>query len=264
MLSNFTTLIRRGLASIGKNIKSFKDWLVKVWTVIFLQGIYYRFLIFTLSKNNLYRNKIIKKSLSDPKYPSSFRKIKKRYERIFLKQHKQKKVKGEEKMDLGKAYNIFSNVLVILIVSWVMLNTFMIYHNFWINLDKQIKFQGGVIEKATTSLFSAVDNYLNYVGDKLLILEGEKNLKTISKFLRKTLNKDINQRNVSSWMNIGFVDDTGKKIIESAGKVPETPIMTEDYFPIEEARTKNAWRLKIGKMTHIETDIASYGFNSTK
>ncbi len=258
MLNNFTKPIKRCLTAIGKNIKSFKTLLIRGWDNIILQGIYYRFLIFTLSKNNLYRGKVVKKSLLDPKYPSKFRKIKKRYERIFLKQNKQKKEKGPEKMDLGRAYNIFSNVLVILIVSWVILNTFMIYRNFWINLDKQIKFQGGVIEKATTSLFSAVDNYLNYVGDKLLTLEGEKDLKTISKFLKKTLNKDINQRNVSSWMNIGFVDDAGKKVIESAGRIPETPSMIEDYFPIEEARTKNAWRLKIGQMTHIETDIASY------
>ena len=116
MFNNFTKPIKRFLAAIGKSIKSFKTLLVKGWDNIILQGIYYRFLIFTLSKNNLYRGKVIKKSLLDPKYPSKFRKIKKRYERIFLKQHKQKKEKGQEKMDLGKAYNIYSNVLVILTV----------------------------------------------------------------------------------------------------------------------------------------------------
>ena len=117
----------------------------------------------------------------------------------------------------------------------------MIYHNFWSNLNKQIRFQSSVIEKATTSLFSAVDNYLNYVGDKLLVLQGGENLNTIAKVLKKTLNKDIIQRNVSSWMNINFVDGNNKIKITSDDGVLKNAEDAEEYFPLDEA---NAQRFK--------------------
>ena len=213
----------------------------------------YYLALFFFGKNDYHHDKIIKRSAIDPSYPSRFRKILKRHERIF---HPKKRKK--EKMDLGRAYSIFSYVLIFLILGWIVLNTFMIHRNFWIALEKQVIFQSGVIEKATTSLMSSVDNYMNYVGDKLLTLKGEKDKKIIAQILKKTLNKDALQRNVSSWMSISFVDANSKVIVTSEDGVLKKPIEPKEYFPIKEAERKNAWRLKIGKMIHIETDIALY------
>jgi len=218
-----------------------------------LNKISYYLALFFFGRNDYYHDKIIKHSKLDPSYPAKFRKIRKRHERIF-----NVRKKDQEKMDLGRAYSIFSYILISLILAWVTLNTFMVYHNFWLNLDKQMKFQSGVIEKATTSLMSAVDNYLNYIGDKLLTLKGEKDQQVIAHILRKTLNKDVLQQNVSSWMNVIFVDNNSKITITSDEGILKKAIDPAPYFPIKEAARKNAWRLKIGTMTHIETDLTSY------
>ena len=164
----------------------------------------------------------------------------------------------KEKMDLAKSYAIFSYIIISLIIGWLSLNSFMVYRTFWLNNEKQITFQSSVIEKAATSLMSSVDNYLNYVGDKLLTLNKEQSKETIAQILKKTLNRDALQRNVSSWISINFVDNDDKIIITSEDGILKTPIDPEKYFPIKESKKKNAWRLRVGKLTHIETDIASY------
>ncbi len=219
----------------------------------FLGNIIYQLTIFYFGRNDYYRDKIISRSSVDPSYFKRFNKIHKRYQKI----HKPKKIL-EKKMDLAQSYGVFSSVLLFLILGWLTLNTFMVYRSFWFNMDKQVKFQSGVIEKAATSLMGAVDNYVNYVGDKILTLQGEKNKQTIAHILQKTLNRDALQKNVSSWINISFVDPNGKVVITSDEGVLKRVVNPHEYFPVEEAKRKNAWRLRVGKITHIETDIASY------
>ncbi len=217
---------------------------------VFVRISYY-LALFLFGRNDYYHDKIVQRTKFDPSYPLKFSRIRKRYERMSAKD------KRKEKMGLGQAYSIFSYILVILGLCWVSLNTWMIYNNFWSNLDKQVKFQSGVIEKAATSLFSEVDNYLNYVGDKLLEMQGESKRNLIAAFLKKTKNKDVTQRNASSWMNISLANDDNKIIVNSNG-ILKNPITMSPYFPIEEAKSKKAWRLKIGQKTHIENDLTSY------
>ena len=219
----------------------------------FWDNIFYQLTIIYFGRNEYYQEKIVRRSNDDPNYPRRFNKIYKRYKKI----HRTKN-KVETKMDLAQSYTIFSCVLLLLILSLLTINTFVVYRGFWYNLDNQIKFQSGVIEKASTSLMGAVDNYINYVGDKLLTLKGEKDKSTIAHILQKTLNRDALQKNVSSWINISFVDNDGKVIITSDEGVLKTPVDPNGYFPVREAKQKNAWRLKVGQLTHIETDIASY------
>lgn len=210
--------------------------------------------LFFFGKNDYFHNKIQKRSLTDPHYPRKFKKIYKRYRRLY----KNPETKTRSRLDLSQSYTIFSYVLIFLIASWVSLNTFMVYRNFWISNERQVAFQSGVIEKAAVSLMSAVDNYINYVGDKLLTLSREQDKNTIAGILRKTLNRDTLQRNVSSWINIDFVDPNKKVVITSDHGILAKPIEPQKYFPVDEAESKNAWRLKVGKLTHIETDITAY------
>jgi signal transduction histidine kinase/DNA-binding response OmpR family regulator len=219
-----------------------------------LGRIFYHISLFYFGK--VYRKKIAERSAFDPSYPIKFIKIRKRYERIYS-------TRNRARMDLGQSYGIFTIIMISLIAIWLTINTIMVYRTFWNNLEQQIKFQNSVIEKATTSLMSSVNNYLNYVGDKLLTLEGEKDKFMIAKVLKKTLNKDILQKNVSSWMAISFVDHNDEIIVTSEKGVLETPIKPKEYFPIEEAKNKNAWRFKAGRLVHIETDIASYNMIPT-
>lgn len=205
-------------------------------------------LIFSKHKN--YKNKIKQRSQLDPNYPQEFRKIHKRYKKIIGSKKKE--------MGLAQSYSIFSLILLFLILGWITLNAYMVHKTFWISVNKQVTFQSSVIERAATSLMSAVDNYMNYVGDKLLTLNQEQNPEIIAQILKRTLNKDTLQRNVSSWISINFVDPSRKITIASNRGILETPIKPKSYFPIMDAEKNDAWRLKVGKLVHIETDIASY------
>jgi signal transduction histidine kinase/CheY-like chemotaxis protein len=217
-----------------------------------LQRLYYYPALIVVGRNEYHHDKIIQRSKLNPGYAFKFSKILKRHRRIFPQKNEQ-----AQTMDLGSAYSIFSYILIFLIFGWLLLNAFMIYRNFWNNLDKHVEFQSGVIEKASTYLMNSVDNYLNYIGDKLLSLNKEKDKEVVAKFLQKTQNKDVFVRNVSSWMNINFVEN-GRITITSDSGVLKKTIQPKEYFPVEEAEKKDAWRLSVGKVTPIETDITSY------
>ncbi len=215
----------------------------------FLGRLFYHISLFYFGK--VYRKKIAQRSKFDPSYPIKFIKLRKRYEIIF-------KIRQRRRMELGKSYSIFSWIMTSLIFIWLTINSTMVYINFWKSLDKQVIFQGGVVEKANTALFSSVNSYINYVGDKLLVFGGENDPKMIAKLLQKTLNKDLSQKNVSSWISLSFVDNQDKIIVTSDRGVLLNPITPQEYFPLSETKKKNAWRFKIGQLVHIETDIASY------
>jgi len=240
-------------SSESKSDKVRKIFQKRNFLVTTLQKFSYYVTLFLFGRNDYYHDKIVKRSENDPTYPSRFHAIHKRHERIYSKKNKK-----DNTTDLGRSYSIFSYVIISLVFGWLLINAFLIYRNFWFNVDKQVKFQSGVIEKAATSVFSAVENYLNYVGDKLLTMNSENKKYVVAQILKKTLNKDIVQRNVSSWISINFVNPAGKIIITSDEGVLARPVEPAPYFPVKEAQMKKAWKLKIGQLTHVETDLSSY------
>jgi signal transduction histidine kinase/response regulator RpfG family c-di-GMP phosphodiesterase len=223
-------------------------------SIIFFKSYYYLAIVI-FGRNEYHQEKIIIKGKKDLKYAFKFRKILKRHQQIV--KHKATVKARSDTMDLGSAYAIFSYILLFLVFSWLVLNAFMLYRGFWENMEKQVKFQSDVIEKASTNLFASVENYLNYLGDKLLNFSKEKDLITIAKFIKKTQNKDGFVRNVSSWMNIDFVQD-GKVVATTREGVLENPRTPSDYYPIARAEEKDAWKVITGKVTFIETDITQY------
>lgn len=216
-----------------------------------IQKFFYYIAILLFGRNHFYRKKLESRLHINPSYPLKFYKIRQRHKAIIQRRAWQKK------LDLARSYNLFSLVLMVLVGFWVILNGFMIYSEFWRNLDRQIKFQNATIEKATSSLISAVDNYLNYVGDKLLTFKQEQKLETIAGFTKKTLSRDAMQNNVSSWIRTSFVDNNGKIII-SAGKILKEPLDTPQYYDIERVMKEDAWRIRIGKMVHVQTPVSDY------
>ncbi len=201
-----------------------------------------------------YRRKITKRRRSDWTYPARFRKIFRRYRKI----HHSKKTVVKERRDLGQAYSIFSYFLFSLIFVLSAINAFLVFREFWSSLEDQIKFQGGVVEKASSSLISSVESHLNYVGDKVLLLDGGRNKNLIAKILERTKSRDSQRKNVSSWISVGFVDTDRKIAITSTKGVLQKRVDPEEYFPLKEAENNIAWRLKVGKKFHIETDYSSY------
>lgn len=216
--------------------------------------IFYYYIKSIFSGDSRHYFKIRSRSKINPDYPKQFPKIYSRYKRIFLNANSDNKTG----LDLAQSYGIFSYTIVSLTFLWLLLNGILVYSSFWSSLEKQVELQSDVIEKATTSIMSSVENYLNYVGDKILTLEKENDPKIVAKVIKRTMNKDALLRNVSSWMSINFVDKHGNITVTSDDGVVEDPIKPNEYFPIQEAKENKAWRLKVGKVTTIETDITLY------
>lgn len=218
-----------------------------------IQKLSYYIALLIFWRNRLYRDKLKARSNKNPRYSFEFFKIYHRHKKIF---HKQAWKKLEE-VDLTKSYNLFSLVLMVLVVIFVICNGYIIRKQFFLNLDHQISFQTSTVEKATYSLMSAVDNYINYVGDKIITLEQEQKASTIAGFTKKTASHDALQNNVSSWIRLSFVDNSGKITITGGSQLKE-PLDTPEYYNLPEVMKENAWRIRIGKMIHVETPISSY------
>jgi signal transduction histidine kinase/CheY-like chemotaxis protein len=228
---------------------SFFNSAIRLWRFFF-----YRVAAIFSKDSKRYYHKIKERSKFNPHYPRHFPKIQARHHRIFYRASTQNKTGT----DLARSYSFFSYIIALLIFCWLILNSWVVHHNFWSALDKQMQFQSDVVEKAATSTMSSIENYLNYVGDKILTLGKEKDRKIIAQIIKRTMNKDTLQRNVSSWIGIDFVDDKNNVIITSENGIEKNPKKAESYFPTDEAARKRAWRLKVGEITTIETDIALY------
>lgn len=210
----------------------------------------YKFLlIFSENDYEFFHNKIRKKTKINKHYRLKFKKIKKRYDRI----NKRKKSFFSKNLGLEESYAAFSYVILFLVFVLTLINSLMIRNNFYNNLRSKIIFHGNVIESASSRIFSAVDNHLNYIGDKLILFKDQKIPieKAIDLNISRTQNRDIFQRNVSSWLDIGFVTNFDGKT--------DKELITENFYPIKES-IENKWRFKIGKIQKFENAISSYNF----
>lgn len=219
---------------------------------------FYHFTLTSLFERGDYEpisEKIRKRIELNPSYEGKVEKVKSRYKKILARRKK----RNERKLNLEESYSAFSYSLLSLILIWTFVNSAMIYHNFRSNLDSKIIFHSSVIERSASGLISAVDNYLNYVGDKILVLaaSGDTTNQAIKKMIKRTQNRDAFQRNVSSWLDVSFINLKKKISITSNGGVVKNPKLVENYYPLEEA-SKKMWRTKVGKIYHISNDLASY------
>jgi two-component system, sensor histidine kinase and response regulator len=82
---------------------------------------YYLALLLFNSKGSRFYDKISKRSKLDPSYPVRFRKIRKRYEKVFGK-------KTENELDLNQAYKILCGIIAFLMI------TVILFHNFWLDV----------------------------------------------------------------------------------------------------------------------------------
>lgn len=212
-------------------------------------------LLFERDEYEPFADKIKKRIAIDPSYKSRVEKVKNRYKKILQKHRKSQ----ERKLGLEESYSAFSYSLLFLILMWTIVNSIMIYHNFRTNLDNKIVFHSSVIERSASNLVSAVDNYLNYVGDKVLVLaaDGDKTDNAIRKMIKRTQNRDAYQRNVSSWLDISFIDLNKDLAISNDKGLLKDSTKLKEYYPLKET-DKKMWRTKIGKIYHIETDLTSY------
>ncbi len=202
-----------------------------------------------------YQYKINSRTKINPDYERSFPYILKRYNKIsnYRRQQRQKKV------GLDESFSALAYAVLILALMWTLMNSFIIYRNFYYNVKSKIETQNGIIELVSTNMMNSVDNYLNYVGDRILVFDGKNNSRALANILKKTPNRDIFQKNISSWLTMSFVNVQGVITVRTIRGILSQPEKPEDYFPIKPA-ISDPWRFKIGRMQHFESDLGSYDY----
>lgn len=245
---NFPENVKIIWHSATLNISLFK-------VIVVLPFFYYITSLLYLDEKENFNAKIRRRIDLDPLYEQRFREVKKRYGKIL----QARKKRSQKKLDLDESYIAFSYSLLLLVIAWTMMNSCLLYYNFHNNLNKKIVFHAGVIERAASTLISSVDNYLNYIGDRLLVLNADQHRTAVAirDMVRKTPNRDVYQRNASSWLDISFINTSNKVAITTDDGFLKKLQDVANYYPLDES-LKKTWRLRMGKMQHIETDLASY------
>lgn len=211
--------------------------------------------ITTRSEDRNYNGKISRRLKINPAYKKSFPQILKRYQ----KRLKTKRIRGQVKLDLDESFSGLVYAVLVISLLWTLMNSYVMYRNFFTSTKNKIETQSNIIDLVSTNMMNAVDNYLNYVGDRALVFDGKHNLVAMKNILKKTPNRDILQKNISSWLTIQFVDVTGKVSVSTTEGILKAPRNPADFFPVAPA-VADPWRFKIGKMQHFENDIASYDY----
>lgn len=219
--------------------------------------LYYAILKYVSAGDNdkNYKAKIARRININSSYKQDFPLILKRYE----KRLKNNKIRRQTKLDLDESFSGLVYAVLVISVLWTLMNSYVMYRNFFVSIKNKIETQSNIVDLISTNMMNAVDNYLNYVGDRALVFDAKHNLVAMKNILKKTPNRDIMQKNISSWLTIQFVDVTGKVSVSTNEGILEKPRQPDDYFPIAPA-VADPWRFKIGKMQHFESDIASYDY----
>ncbi len=214
-----------------------------------------------LSISKYFINRIDNKSSSLPEdkvsieYKSKLPKITKRYKRRikFLKNEKKKA------LDLDTSYSVLGYMILILTMIWTMTNSYIIYYNHLKNVKINIENQTNLISLVSSNLMDNVNNYLNYLGDKILVFKANNSNQSMKKILKKTPNRDIFQTSISSWLATEFVDNAGNITFSAQRKSSNNRKTFPKFYPVEAAR-KNPWVFKIGEIQYYEDNITRYKF----
>lgn len=208
--------------------------------------------VFERKEYESFSEKIKKRIKNDPAYELKVQKIRNRYKKIL----KKRKKNNEIKLGLQDSYSAFSFGLLSLILIWTIFNSAMIYRNFINNLNNKIIFHANVIEKSTTNLIETVDNYLNYIGDKILILSSKNgSSKEINEMIERTQNRSIYKDDIYSWLKIDFIDLDEKNVKKDVDL--ESKDSSKNIYPIDEVLRK-MWKTRIGKVQNIYPDCTNY------
>ena len=207
------------------------------------------------SENRNFSGRIAKKQKTDPNYKKKFALVLDRFER-----RKKSKVKrGNPKLDLDQSFSGLVYAVLLISMLWTMMNSYVIYRNFFVNIHNKIQTQSNVIDLVSTNMMNAVDNYLNYIGDRALVFDAKHNLVAMKNILKKTPNRDIFQRNISSWLTVQYVNVDGEVSVSTLDGILKVRRDPASFFPVKPA-VADPWRFKVGAMQHFENDIVSYDY----
>ncbi len=201
------------------------------------------------------KGKVLLRSKINPQYDKLFSKILKRYK----KRLKFRQKVSQKRIGLDESFSALVYSILILALIWTFMNSFIIYRNFYGSVKNKIETQNGIIELVSTNMMSAVDNYMNYVGDRILVFGAKDDRAVMQRILKKTPNRDLLQKNISSWLRIDFVDTAGNVTVTTSDGILAKPRDPQSFFPVESA-VADPWRFKNGEMQHFENEIGSYDY----
>lgn len=239
--------------AIYKNAKLLK-YLLRVFIAIPIYHAIAKIALRYIDNKN-YREHILAKKKSDPEYKKKLALILKRFKR----RQKSRAKNTRAALDLDESFSGLVYAVLLVSMLWTMMNSYVIYRNFFSSIRNKIETQSNIIDLVSTNMLNAVDNYLNYIGDRVLVFDAKHNLVAMRNILKKTPNRDIFQRNISSWLTIQFVNTGGKVSVSTLEGILKKPREPDSFFPIAPA-VADPWRFKIGKMQHFENDIVSYDY----
>ncbi len=170
-----------------------------------------------------------------------------------------RKIERQKSLDLGESYSVLGYMVMILTMFWTMTNSYIIYYNHVNNVKISIESQSSVVDLVSTNLMNGVDNYLNYLGDKILVFDAKHDKVAMQRILKRTPNRDLYQRNISSWLTMSFVNTEGKITSSTTEGIVKNPYEPEKFYPVAPA-VKDPWRFKIGQLQYFEDDISRYNY----
>ncbi len=231
-----------------RSIKKFRNLL----RIFLLKPLYYGFYAYFSRRKEIggMEKRSLRQKKKDPSYSGKLPKIMARYQRRLKYRQREK----QKSLDLNSSYSALGYAILILAMVWTMTNSYIIYRNFFHNVKAKIENQAGVVELVSTNMMSAVDNYLNYVGDRVLVFDAKNNLVNMKNILKKTPNRDIYQKNISSWLRMSFVNTDGDVAVTTADGVLKERLKPEAFYPVTPA-VKDPWRFKIGSIQHFENEL---------
>jgi len=218
---------------------------------------YYALIHYLLNrkKNISFKKRISLRKKFNPNYDKLFSKILKRHKKRLLFRHK----KLQKRIGLDESFSALIYSILILALVWTFMNSFIIYRNFYENIKNKIETQNSVVELASTNMMSAVDNYMNYVGDRILVFKAKEDLTVMQRILKKTPNRDLLQKNISSWLRIDFINTSGKISVTTNEGILKELRDPQSFMPVE-AALADPWRFKTGTIQHFENDIGAYDY----
>jgi signal transduction histidine kinase/CheY-like chemotaxis protein len=188
-----------------------------------------------------------------------YKEIQRRYNKMFRK--KKSKVGFGEK-EILISYEAFSYIIFLIVF---LVAIFMQFHSLYKSkkdLNENIDRYSRFIEKTSDEFIGAIDNHIRYVGDRIISVYpdfGIDRLKDVAlKMTTKTLNRNLNEDSISTWLDIDFVDND-YNVYNNPSNALYYRLLQKVRYPQNELENYS-WKTKVGSVMSVSNDFLKFDF----
>lgn len=208
---------------------------------------------------SVYERKIIGNRLYKNKYSKKIKELKSRYKRLALKRDF---VRGS-KTNIQISYESLSYKILVVTCSIMIANQVMLFNESKIEINNKIELYSAVIDRSLFAIIDSVDSHLNYLGEKVLLFTSNQSthkdkIVEVAKVIKRIEARNFNDKNVTSWLDVGFLDNYRNLVEENKNNLLANSILKINY-PID-LSLKSRWLLNIGDLQIIQGKLAKYQF----